>query len=428
MPRSKPISRRKFLQNTGGAALGGSLLSQSLALPRMHASGDDTIRVGIVGCGGRGTGAALQALRADAGVKLVAMGEAFSDRLERSLQSLSNPENEVRDRIDVPPERRFVGIDAYQQVIASDIDVIILTTSPHFRPQHLRAAVKAGLHIFAEKPVAVDAPGVRSVLESSRIAKENSLNLVSGLCYRYHDGRRAVMQRVHDGAIGEIVSMQVNYLTGELWYHERQPEWSDMEWQMRNWLYFTWLSGDHITEQHIHSLDVAAWAIGEYPVSATSVGGRQKRTDAKFGNVYDHFATTYEFANGVKAFSACRQQNGCHKDVSDHLMGSEGRCEVFKHKITGTNPWQFQGKNRNMYQNEQDELFAAIRKGEVINNGEYMCNSTMMAIMGRMSAYTGRTITWDQAWNSQQDLTPKDYAWRDVAVAPIAVPGLTKFM
>ncbi len=428
MTDSKSLSRRKFLLSTGGAAIGSGLLSQRLSAG-MHLRGDDTLRVGIVGCGGRGTGAVKQALLADKNVKLVAMGDAFGDRIDRSLSSLNNPENGVVEKIDVPEERRFDGVDCYKQVIASDIDVIILATPPHFRPEHLRAAVDAGLHVFAEKPVAVDAPGVRSVMETSRKAKEKNLSLVSGLCYRYHDGRLALMDQVHSGAIGDIVSMQVNYLTGELWYHERQPEWSDMEWQMRNWLYFTWLSGDHIAEQHIHSLDVAAWAMGDqYPVRATSVGGRQVRTDPKYGNVYDHFNTTYEWENGVKGFSACRQQNGCYREVNDYLIGTKGRCDVFKHRIDGENNWRFKGRARNMYQNEHDALFAAIRKNEPINNGEYMCKSTMMAIMGRMSAYTGQSITWDQAWNSTEDFTPVDYSWRDVAVAPVAIPGVTKFI
>jgi predicted dehydrogenase len=276
--------------------------------------------------------------------------------------------------------------------------------------------------------VAVDGPGVRSILETCALAERKKLSIVSGLCYRYHGAMREAIARVHDGQIGEIVAMECSYLTGALWHHPRQSGWSDMEWQMRNWLYFTWLSGDHIAEQHIHSLDKLAWAMGDrYPVRATGVGGRQVRTDPVFGNVYDHFAITYEFGNGVNAFGRCRQQPGCENDVNDYVVGTKGTCDVMRQTITGEKPWSFEGKRGDMYQREHDELFASIRKGEPINNGVYMAHSTLMAIMGRMAAYTGKAITWEQALNSQERLGPEKYEWGEIAVEEIAMPGITKF-
>ena len=418
-------SRRDFLK-TSSVALAGAALSSAIA-SRAHAAGDDVLRVGLIGCGGRGTGAASQALSADKNVKLVAMGDTFSDRLEESLASLKK-EASVGAKIEVSPEHKFVGFDAYQKVIDSGVDVVILATAPHFRPMHLKAAIDAGKHVFCEKPVAVDAPGVRSVLATCEEAKKKNLAVVSGLCWRYHNPKRETLARVQDGAVGNILTMQCTYNTGGLWIHPRQPAWSDMEWQVRNWTYFTWLAGDIITEQHIHSLDKAAWAMKDvYPVKATSIGGRQARTGKEYGYIYDHFSTVYEFPGGVKMFSSCRQQVNCDNDVSDHIMGTKGVCDVFKHQITGEQPWKYSGKDNNMYQTEHDALFESIRKGTPINNGDYMCKSTLMAIMGRMSAYTGKSITWDQALNSKQDLSPAKYEWGPIETPAVSIPGITIF-
>ena len=424
-PIASELTRRSFLE--GGATVATAALAP-FALPRrITPGGAETLRVGLVGCGGRGTGAAADALRADPNVKLVALGDTFADHLESSLKSLGG-EADLKDKLDVPPERRFVGFDAYLRVIEAS-DVVLLCTTPHFRPLHMRAAVEAGKHLFVEKPVATDAPGVRSILESARIAREKQLNVVSGLCYRYHFAKRAVMERVHGGDIGEIVAMQTTYNTGGLWHRGRKDGWSDMEWQIRNWLYFTWLSGDHIAEQHIHSLDKIAWAMkDEMPAKATSSGGRVQRTDPMYGNVYDHFNTVYEWKNGVRAFSSCRQWNGASSDVSDFVFGTQGTASLQGHEIRGAKSWRWRSEEEdNMYQNEHDALFAAIRAGKVIDNSQYMANSTLMAIMGRMAAYTGQTITWEQALNSTEDLAPKSYAWGAAPAAEVAVPGVTKF-
>jgi predicted dehydrogenase len=297
---------------------------------------------------------------------------------------------------------------------------------------HLRAAVEAGKHIFAEKPVAVDAPGVREVMVASREAKAKSLSLVSGLCYRYEHAKRETMKRIHEGAVGDIIALHTSYNAGYLRVILRQNGWSDMEWQVRNWLYFTWLSGDHIVEQHVHSLDKMAWAMkDEYPVRASGMGGRQVRVQPEYGNIFDHHAVVFEYPRGIKLFAYCRQQRGCANDVSDHILGTKGTCDVMKHSITGEHPWRHRpGKkgDDNMYQNEHDELFASIRAGKPINNGDYMCKSTLMAIMGRMATYTGQVITWEQALNSKEDLTPPRYEFGPLPIAPVAKPGITKFV
>lgn len=419
------ISRRTFVKSST-LGIVGSALADAIA-SRAYAAGDDVIRVGLIGCGGRGTGAASQALSADKNVKLVAMGDAFSDRLEESLATLKKAA--LGDKIAVEADKKFVGFDAYKQVIDSGVDVVVLAGPPHFRPAHIKYAVEQGKHVFAEKPVAVDAPGVRSVLASCEEAKKKNLSIVSGLCWRYHHPKQETIARCQDGAIGDILVMQCTYNTGKLKHVDRKPEMTDMEWQVRNWTYFTWGSGDMIVEQHIHSIDKAAWVLrGAYPVKATATGGRQVRTGPEFGHIYDHFNTVYEYENGAKCFSACRQIMGCDNDITDHFFGTKGTCDVFKHQISGEKAWKYAGAENNMYQTEHDELFASIRSGKPINNGEYMAKSTLMAIMGRMSAYTGKTITWDMAFNSKEDLTPPKYEWGPIAVPPVATPGVTKFM
>jgi predicted dehydrogenase len=418
-------TRRDFLA-TSALATGATLASLA---PTVHAGGSDILRVGLIGCGGRGTGAATQALNADPYAQLTALADAFPDRLETSLGTLQR-DKQIADKVKVKPDHCFTGIDAYKQLLASGVDVVLLATPPHFRPAHLQAAVDAGKHIFCEKPVAVDAPGVRAVMAACREAQKKNLSVVSGLCYRYQTSKRETMKRVHEGAIGDIVALHTSYNTGGLWHKERQPGWSDMEWQLRNWLYFTWLSGDHIVEQHVHSLDKMAWAMkDEPPLSATGTGGRQVRTGKEFGHIFDHFATVFQYRNGVKLFAYCRQQEGCDNDISDHILGTLGTCNVQQHVIAGKNPWSHKKKFKDdMYQNEHNELFASIRAGTSINNGDYMCKSTLLAIMGRMAAYTGKTITWEMALNSKEDLTPPSYAFGPLPVPPVAMPGKTKFL
>lgn len=425
-PESASTSRRDFLKASTAAAVAGAVASQLSVARSAHAAGDDVLRVGLVGCGGRGSGAAGNALAADPNVKLVAMGDAFADQLEVSLNNLKG-QGPIAERIDVPAERRFVGIDAYKKVIECS-DVVLLCTPPHFRPAQLKACIAAGKHVFAEKPVAVDAPGVRSVLATAAEAQRKKLAIVSGLCWRYDQGMRETFGQIHNGVIGDIVNLQCTYNTGTLWKRDRKESWSDMEFQLRNWLYYTWLSGDFNTEQHVHSLDKMAWAMkDEPPVSAVGVGGRQQRTDAIYGHIYDHFSITYEYASGAKCFAQCRQMDGCANDVTDHVFGTKGKADVMKHEIKGETAWRFKGKKGSMYQVEHEELFKSIRAGNPINNGDYMAKSSLMAIMGRMAAYTGQKITWEQAMNSAEDLTPTSYEWGPLPTPPVAVPGRTRF-
>jgi predicted dehydrogenase len=423
--QSKP-SRRRFLQASAGAAGGLAALRPTFGF---HVGGNDVLRVGLVGCGGRGTGAAAQALAADQNVKLVAMADAFEDRLTESLGRLK-AERKTGHKVDVPPDRRFVGFHAYRELIDSGVDVVLLAAPPHFRPLHLKACVDAGKHVFAEKPVAVDAPGVRSVLATCEEARKKNLSIVSGLCLRYSAGFRETVQRIHDGSIGEIKTLQATDYRGGIWVKPRQAGWNDMEWQMRNWYYFTWLSGDFNVEQHVHYLDVCAWLMkNEYPVKAVGMGGRQVRTGPEYGNIYDHHSVVYEYANGVKLFSNCRQQAGCYNEMSSSAAGSKGVAEVSERRlsISGATEWKCDMKKPdNFYQTEHDELFASIRKGQPINNGEYMARSSLMAILGRMATYTGQVVTWEQAMNSTEDLTPAKYEWGPLATPTVAVPGLTK--
>jgi predicted dehydrogenase len=423
-----PASRRTFIAGST-AALGALALSRSA-----HAAGSDVLKVGLIGCGGRGSGAASQALRADSNVKLWAMGDAFEDRLQNSLKSLQTLED-VRAKIDVAPERQFVGFNAYQEVLNSGVDVVLLTAPPHFRPLHLKAAIDAGKHVFAEKPVAVDAPGVRSVLETCRLAKEKNLSVVSGLCLRYSKGFQETIARIHDGAIGEVRALQANDYRGPIWVKPRQPDWTDMHWQMRNWYYFTWLSGDFNVEQHVHFLDVCAWVMQDkYPAQAIGLGGRQVRTGPEYGNIYDHFSITYTYDGSVPLISNTRQIPNCKSDMSATVIGSKGIALISEKKngltiTSGDDRWVYRSdESDDFYQTEHNELFAGIRNAKPINNGEYMAHSTLLAILGRTVAYTGAQITWEEMLNSKEDLTPPSYEWGPIATPKVAIPGVTKFV
>jgi predicted dehydrogenase len=435
MKPTAPPTRRDFLVTSGAAVAASALapLSSALALPNVvvHPHGRGTIKVGLLGCGGRGSGAAKNALMADKDVELVAVGDLFADMAENCVKSLQ-ADPECGTKVKVTPDALFVGLDAYKSVIAAS-DVVLLCTTPAFRPLHLRACIDAGKHAFVEKPVAVDGPGLRSVIESCAQAKSKRLNVVSGLCYRYERKKRETIQRIQDGAVGEITALQCTYNTGFLWHRGRQPEWTDMEWQLRNWLYFAWLSGDHIAEQHIHSLDKIAWAMkDEYPVKCVSSGGRACRTDPKFGDVNDHFNTVYEWKSGVRLFSSCRQWGGAASDVSDYVFGTKGKANIQAHTIWGANAWQWRNRDEpdDMYQNEHDALFAALRKDEPIADGDYMVRSTLMATMGRIAAYTGQEITAEDVLKSEETLGP-DAASITFQTAPplprLPVPGITKF-
>lgn len=455
-------SRRDFLKTSSvlaaASAVGLPTLGQGADLAKAK------IKIGFIGCGGRGTGAASQALQADSNVELWAMGEVFRDKIDTSLQSLAATFKDQPEKINVAEERKFVGLDAYQKVLESGVDVVLLTTTPAFRPLHIAAAIAAGKHVFCEKPMAVDAPGVRSVIESVKKAKEKNLALVDGFVWRWTKANREAYEKIHSGAIGDVMAIYSSYYTGSV---DRYPKWNrqntktDLEWQLRRWYYFTWLSGDHIVEQAIHSIDKMLWTMkDEPPASVVCSGGRQARpgalgpgdyllgkpdgttSDAKsaggeYGDIYDHFAAEFRWENGVKGFHFCRQIGRCYNANTDEVFGTkgvyQGESGSKRHVIVRSeHPWRYTapaGALDNGYQTEHDEMYASIRSGRPINTGDRFTKTTLMAIMARMSAYTGKEVTWEQAMNSKEDLFPKDLKWETpLPVAPVAMPGTTEFV
>ena len=418
--------RRTFLKQSTATLAGGALLAAD-GIPAVHASGDEILKVGLIGCGGRGKGAAKNATQKQNRSKLTAIADLFPEPVEQGKKVLHKA---LGDAYAVPDEQCFVGFDAYQKLLDTDVDVVILATPPHFRPEHLAACIDAGKHVFCEKPVAVDPTGVRSVLATSELAAKKKLNLVSGLCWRYHNGVRSTIQQIADGVIGDIVTMHENYLTGTLWHRGRKPDWSEMEFQCRNWYYFKWLSGDHIVEQFIHSLDKALWLKHDVPPARCfGLGGRQVRTDPKFGDIYDHFAVCYEWEDGTKCYAYTRQMRGIFNNVEDYIHGTKGSARVLAHRISGPNfKWRYRGAgDPSMYDAEHVALFKAIRSGNPINNGTYMSYSTLMAIMGREACYTGSVIPWEDALKSPQDLAPAAYEWGPGMKVEVATPGVTRF-
>ncbi len=424
-------SRREFLK---ASAVVGTALAAPAILPGnlFGQANSETLRVGLIGCGGRGSGAADQALKADKNVVLTAMGDAFEEQLQKSLQSLQKTQP---DKVKVTPEKCFVGLDAYQKVINSGVDVVLLATPPGFRPTHLKAAIDAGKHVFCEKPMATDAPGVRSVFESAKAAKEKDLSLVAGFCWRRDVARREFYRRIHDGAIGDIRAIYATYYTGPVKpmpaASDRPAGMGDLEWQMRNWYNFVWLCGDGYVEQCCHSVDKVAWGMKDIkPLKAVAVGGRQ--TPNNEGNIFDHMFVVYEYPDDVRAFVGQRQVGNTYSENSDYLMGSDGIAKIPGWQapyIKGKQNWRYREpeEKTDMYQNEHDELFASIRSGKHINDGEWMTQSTLMGIMGRMAAYTGTEVTWEQALNSQDKLVPDNIDWKmKLEIAPMAMPGTTK--
>jgi len=442
-------SRRDFLKQSTLAALGTGMLVDLGLSARAYAGGDDLIRVGLIGCGGRGSGATKEALSTEGKVQLVAMGDAFEDALESSLKNLTKQFESQPDRIAVDPERCFVGFDAYQKVIDSGVDLVILATPPGFRPIHFEAAVAAGKHVFMEKPVAVDGPGVRRVLEAVKVAKEKNLKVGVGLQRHHEFPYLETIDRIKSGAIGDVQALRVYWNQGGLWEPRRTREQvrSEMEYQMRGWYYYTWLCGDHIVEQHIHNLDVGNWVKGAYPILARGMGGRQVRTEKRFGEIFDHHAVEYMFADGSWMFSQCRQIPNNWSSVSEHAIGTKGVADISgatlgeklvlndrgNTEVSGET-WKYKEKKNYAYQTEHDDLFAAIRENRSYNEGDNGAYSTLTAIMGRMATYSGKPVTWDEALNSQLDLMPKTFSFdaeppvhpNSDGYYPVPVPGVTR--
>ena len=425
------ITRREVIKTA-------SLASIAAAFPGglWAAGASEKIRVGLIGCGGRGSGAAVDCATASPDVEIVALGDLFPDMLEASLKELNA---KLPGRVKATPETCFTGFDAYRKVLATPVDLVILASPPFFRPQHLAAAIEAGKHVFTEKPVAVDPLGVRSVIATAEKAKARNLAIVAGTQRRHQAHYVELMKRIHGGDLGEIVSGQAYWNMGALWV-ERAAEnwtnktaknWSDMEWQVRNWLFTTWCSGDHIVEQHVHNLDVMNWAFGTHPVKATGMGGRAARTDPQYGNIFDHFAVEYEYANGARILSMCRQTQGAAENVSERVVGTSGfsYSDSTDGYIKGAKAWDSGQASPNPYVEEHKDLIASIRAGKPLNEGRQVAESTMTAIMGRMSAYTGRAISWDWVMNaSKLDLTPPKMEMTSLPSLEVAVPGKTQLV
>ena len=416
MMHKQQLSRRDLLK--GSALAAGTLALSGAVVPLAQAQGSDTIRVGVVGCGGRGSGAADNCVNSSPGVKIVALADAFPDRMKT-----------LKNKFNVPDSRWFVGIDAYKELMAlEDINVVILATPPGFRPQTLAEAVKRGKNVFMEKPVAVCPAGIKMVFEASDLAKQKGLAIVAGTQRRHERKYVETMKRIHDGAIGDIVSAQCYWNMGQLWVSQRQPHMSDIEWQIRNWLYFTWLSGDHICEQHVHNIDVINWATGERPVSVWGVGGRQYRTGPEHGNIFDHFGVEFVYPGDVRTISQCRQINGADSNVSERVVGTKGTSNCAG-LIQGENPWRYEGDNPNPYVEEHKDLIASIRSGNPLNEGRQVAESTLCAIMGRESAYSRNKFTskWFMSRCTLDLLPPKGLKITDSKEVPaFAVPGKYK--
>jgi myo-inositol 2-dehydrogenase/D-chiro-inositol 1-dehydrogenase len=429
------VNRRSFLTTTSAAVSSALITGLSIERTAHAASGSDELKIALIGCGGRGSGAADQALSTNGKTKLVAMGDAFRDRLDSSLQNLKK---QHADKVEVTEENKFIGFDAYKHAIAQ-ADVVILATPPGFRPIHFEEAVRQGKHVFMEKPVATDAPGIRRVLAAAEEAKKKNLKVGVGLQRRHQKNYIELVKRVHDGAIGDINALRVYWNDGGVWVKERLPGMTEMEYQMRNWYYFVWLCGDHINEQHIHNLDVANWLKGgAHPVRAQGMGGRQVRTGKEYGEIFDHHAVEFEYADGSRCFSQCRHIRGCRSDVSEHAYGTKGAIDLQDHKIysiTGANAFSIEARNeKNPYQQEHDDLFDAIRNDKPYNEAVRGAESTMTALLGRMATYSGVMVEWDAAIKSEISVMPKEYAWDatpptvpdERGFYPIPMPGSTK--
>ncbi len=420
---ARPVTRRTFIKSASVAA--GALAAAQASIPGAWAAGSDEIRVGLIGAGGRGTGAVQDAIKAAKGVRLVAVAELFPDRLaegRKNMARLGAPGT-------VPDDRAFAGLDGYKSVLQSDANYIILATPPGFRPEHLKATIEAGKHVFCEKPVAVDGPGIKTCLSLVDVAAQKKLLVGCGLQRHHQQGYLETMARIHDGAIGDVVAARAYWNQGALWNRGRKPEWSDTEWQLRNWYYFAWLCGDHIVEQHVHNIDVVNWAMKAHPVRAVGTGGRQVRTGPEWGHIYDHFAVDFEYENGVHMFSMCRQQQGTAGSVSEALVGTKGTSQVNDYKITGAKAFDggaLKRKELDPYQQEHADFIASIRKGEPLSELKWVTESTASAIMGREAAYTGKVVTFDDVVNSTTVLAPPSIDLSaNLPTPPVPMPGAT---
>ena len=409
-------TRRDFLKTSAGLAAGAAVAGTLLTPQGVYAQADETIKIALVGCGGRGTAACGQALSTKGPVKLIAVADAFQDQAHGSLQNLKNNHG---DRVAVADDHVFIGLDAYKKAIDAGPDLVILATPPGFRPIHFAYAVEKNKNIFSEKPVATDAPGIRQFLKANDEAKQKNLKVGIGLQRHHQPPYLETMKRLHDGALGAMDMLRVYWNDAGVWVRTREeqkrrnPNLTEMEYQVRNWYYFVWTCGDHITEQHIHNLDVANWVKQDHPISAYGQGGRQVLTGPDRGQIYDHHYVEFTYKDGTKCISQCRHWPNTRADVSEHAHGINGYCDISQHRIELRNgqKWRYQGPTPDPYQVEHDDLFDAIRNNKKYNEGEYGAHSTMTSILGRMATYSGQEVRWDEAINSQLDLHPKEYSF-----------------
>jgi len=422
------MTRRCFLKTSTQV----SVLAGLSAATQAYAAGTDRIRIGLVGCGGRGTGAARDALMAGANIELVAMGDIFMPKVKNSLARLAklkanNPN--LKNSIKVTPEHCFAGLDAYRKVIDSGIDYVLLCTPPGFRPDHIEYAVKRGVHIFAEKPCATDSPGVRQILALEPEMKRKGIALLSGFNGRHVFHYADLVKALQNGELGEIMSMHAYFNTGNIWYREREPGMSLPEYHFHNWFHVDWLCGDHIVEQHVHNLDRCNWIMQTHPVRAYGMGGRQFHTE-RGGNIYDHFTIEFEYENGVRMTSMCRQIQGTDAKIGEEIVATKGRAAMVgrKAQFTGANARVFKAhpQQQESHRQEHIDFIAALRRGELPNDTRFLCESTLTAIMGRESAYTGKHISWDEILNSDLRLTPANIAAWDGSIRPVPKPGLAR--
>ncbi len=419
------LRRRSFVHASGLALAGLALPRRAFGIGRPDA---DPIRIGVIGCGGRGSGAVRDAIAASDNVFITALGDLFPDKLAKAREEFAKTAGEnprFAAAYQVTAERCFTGFDAVTQVLATDCDLVILATPPAFRAEHLGAAVNAGKHVFMEKPVAVDVATALAAIEAADLARTKGLAIVAGTQRRHDPRYRETIRRIHDGAIGEVITGQVYWNQGGLWSHQRQPAWSDMEFQLRNWLYYTWASGDHIVEQHVHNIDVANWVMQGHPVRAVAMGGRQTRTDPLYGHVFDHFTVEFEYADGRRVISMCRQQDGTASKVGEAFQGTRGRSNAYD-TIEGPNAWKHEKLTGvNPYVEEHRDLVASIRVGTPLNEGRRMVESNLTAILGREAAYTGQAVTWDELLDSKLAILPTAHAFGPLTTPAVPTPGET---
>ena len=434
LPQSILQPRRDFLKSSLAVAASAATFSGLSLARNVHAGGGDAIRIGLIGCGGRGPGAAVNAMNVDPGVRLVAMTDIFADRVMNRRKML---QREKPDQVQVDDFHCFSGLDGYKHVIEC-VDVVLIACSAKYHPVYLHAAIEAGKHVFVEKPHAIDPVGVREITAACALAKTKNLSVVSGLQSRFHPGYRETIKRVHDGAIGQIVAIQENFLRGPYGLYHRQPNQNEVEYQFSNQYHFSWLCGDDVPQSLVHNLDRATWAMqGETPVKAYGLGGRSSSFGEVFGNVFDHHSVVYEYSSGVRLYAFCRTQNGCYGNSDSILLGSEGRCNVTQCRIDGKTKWKYRGPGGNPYDLEHTALFAAIRSGNPVNCGDYMAKSTLIGVMGQLACYSGRELTWDQVAKSDFVFSPNIEDVRldmeppvkpdENGGYPVPMPGITEF-